>query len=90
MKTYETFNKSGFSRFINTPAGRAVRFAAGTGFLLAGLANLKKTGGLVSVLWSLLPLSAGVFDLCYFSGILGGPLSGRKIREMQVPAESIS
>ena len=75
MKTYETFNKSGFSKFINTPAGRAIRFAAGTGFLMAGLANRKKKGGLVSVLWSFLPLSAGLFDVCYFSGILGGPLS---------------
>lgn len=89
MKTHETFNKSGFSRILNTPAGRTIRVAAGIGFLVAGLIKLKKTGGVVSVLWSLLPLSAGALDLCYISGVLGGPLSGKKIREMQVSAESI-
>jgi hypothetical protein len=28
-------------------------------------------------------LSAGAFDICYVSAVLGGPLSGAKIRNMQ-------
>ena len=39
--------------------------------------------GVISMLWSILPLSAGAFDVCYVSGLLGGPLSGAKIRETQ-------
>jgi hypothetical protein len=30
--------------------------------------------------WSALPLSAGALDLCYISAVLGGPISGAKIR----------
>ncbi len=31
--------------------------------------------------WGVLPLSAGAFDLCYISAVLGGPLSGARIRD---------
>jgi hypothetical protein len=32
------------------------------------------------MVWSIFPLSAGAFDLCFVSALLGGPLSGAKIR----------
>ena len=38
---------------------------------------------MISMVWSLLPLSAGAFDICYVSAALGGPLSGTKIRSQQ-------
>lgn len=81
MSTAETFNQSGFSRFINSPAGRAFRVVAGIGFLVVGSLYRHHPLGVVSILWSLLPLSAGAFDLCFVSALLGGPLSGAKIRE---------
>lgn len=84
MALYESFNKSGFSKFINSPTGRVIRFTAGIGFLMGGILKSKKTSGVISILWSLLPISAAVFDVCYISGALGGPLAGKKIREMQV------
>jgi hypothetical protein len=34
----------------------------------------------LSMVWSVFPLSAGVLDICYISALLGGPLSGAKIR----------
>lgn len=45
----EVFNRSGLSRFLNSPAGRIFRLV----------------------------------DICYISALLGGPLSGAKIREKQ-------
>ena len=80
MSTAEAFNRSGFARFINSSAGRVFRLVVGTGFLVVGYLYRDQTLGVISMVFSILPLSAGVFDLCYVSAILGGPLSGEKIR----------
>jgi len=79
-KLDEAFNRSAFSRFINSPAGRIFRLAAGLGFLVVGYVFRSHTLGVVSMVWSVFPLSAGAFDLCYFSALLGGPIAGAKIR----------
>lgn len=77
----EGFNRSGFSRFLNGRAGRIFRLAAGTGFLAVGIIYRDNALGVVSIVWSILPLTAGAFDICYVSAVLGGPLSGAKIRD---------
>jgi hypothetical protein len=79
-KSEEAFNRSGFSRFLNSPAGRIFRLVAGTGFLVVGYIYRSHTLGVLSMVWSVLPLSAGALDICYVSALLGGPLSGAKIR----------
>ena len=83
MSTAEAFNQSWFARFINSSAGRVFRLIVGAGFLVVGYLFRDQTLGVISMVFSVLPLSAGVFDLCYVSTILGGPLSGAKIRELQ-------
>ena len=83
MKSYEAFNRSSLSRFLNTPAGRIFRVVLGTAFIVAGLIFRYHTLGIVSIAWGLLPLSAGAFDVCWVSAALGGPLRGEKIREIQ-------
>lgn len=83
MNIAERFNQSGLSRFINSSAGRLFRVIAGIGFLAAGYLFREHTLGIISMLWSVVPMSAGVFDICYISAILGGPISGKKIREEQ-------
>ena len=80
MSMHEAFNRSGFSRFINSPAGRVFRVVAGAGFLSVGYKFRSHALGAVSMAWSVLPLSAGACDLCFISALLGGPLSGVKIR----------
>jgi hypothetical protein len=80
MKRHEAFNQSGFSKFLNSPAGRIFRLAAGTGFLVAGYLYRNHTLGVISMAWGVLPFSAGALDVCYISALLGGPLSGAKIR----------
>ena len=76
----EGFNQSGFSRFLNSPAGRIFRLVAGAGFLAVGYVYRHDAIGVLSMVWSVLPLTAGAFDICYISAVLGGPLSGAKIR----------
>ena len=56
------FNGSGFSRFLNSATGRVFRIVAGIGFLILGLVFRDHLLGVVSLVWSILPLSAGAFD----------------------------
>jgi hypothetical protein len=79
-KSEEGFNRSGLSRFLNSPAGRIFRLVAGAGFLVVGYAFRAHALGVASMVWSVFPLSAGALDICYISALLGGPLSGAKIR----------
>ena len=80
MTLHEEFNQSRLSRFINSVAGRAFRLTAGATFLIAGYFFRAHLLGVLSMLWSILPLTAGGFDLCYISAVLGGPLSGKASR----------
>ena len=79
-KFAKVFNRSSFSRFLNSPAGRTFRIVAGAAFLVVGYIYRDNTLGVLSMVWGLFPLSAGAFDICYISVVLGGPLSGKKIR----------
>ena len=79
-KFEEFFNRSLFSRFLNSPAGRIFRLVAGAGFLIVGYVYRHHALGVLSMAWSVLPLSAGAFDICYISAVPGGPLSGARIR----------
>jgi hypothetical protein len=81
MRLHDAFNRSAFSRFINSSAGRAFRLAAGAVFLVAGFIFRAHFLGVLSMFWSIFPLTAGAFDVCYISAVLGGPVSGKVIRE---------
>lgn len=80
----EGFNRSGFARFINSPSGRIFRIVAGVGFLALGVAAVSSGQliGVLSLAWGVLPLSAGLLDICYISAALGGPISGKQIRSV--------
>ncbi len=80
MSWNESFNRSGFSKFLNSPAGRVFRLVAGAGFLVVGYVYRSHTLGVFSMAWGALAMIAGGFDICFFSAVLGGPLSGPKIR----------
>jgi hypothetical protein len=83
MRLHEAFNRSAFSQFINSTQGRVFRLIAGLGFIGLGLAYRNHALGLAAMGWSVLPLTAGGFDVCYISAALGGPLSGEKIRRLR-------
>jgi hypothetical protein len=83
MTKYESFNQAGFSKFLNSLPGRILRLVLGIGFLVVGYMYRDHALGVISMVWGVLPLSAGAFDICYVSAALGGPLSGQKIRGTQ-------
>lgn len=89
MKKHEIFNKSDFSKFINNPKGRLLRFTNGLGFFSIGFAKRHTTAGKISMLFGLIPLSAAILDICYISGLLGGPFSGKKIRSLQTEPATV-
>jgi hypothetical protein len=74
------FAQSRFSHLINSSGGRIFRLVAGAIFLGVGFVYRDHAAGVAAMGWSVLPLSAGALDLCYISALLGGPVSGAKIR----------
>lgn len=76
----EAFNRSALSRFLNSPAGRIFRLVAGTGFIVIGYVFRGHALGVLSIVWGALAFCAGALDICFISALLGGPLSGAKIR----------
>jgi hypothetical protein len=79
MSLAESFARSGFAQFINSPAGRLARIVAGIGLVAWGYMQHGSTTGLVLMVVGLVPLAAGVFDWCLISALLGGPLSGARM-----------
>ncbi len=92
MTAADRFNSTGFSLWINSHRGRVFRLVAGLAWLAFALAFRDHWWGVAAGVWSVLPLSAGVFDVCWVSAALGGPLAGRSIRAAQgrpTPADRI-
>jgi hypothetical protein len=83
MKTADKFNQSAFSHWINSRSGRMFRLTAGICFLAVGVLFRDNPLGIAAIVWSFFPLTAGAFDVCYISAVLGGPFSGSKIRAQQ-------
>ncbi|EBF6878337.1 hypothetical protein ACL83_24765, partial [Salmonella enterica subsp. enterica serovar Saintpaul] len=61
------FNATAFSRWLNGNRGRLFRIGAGGAWLALGLATADHWWGVAALLWSFLPLSAGLFDVCWVS-----------------------
>lgn len=75
----ESFGRSRFARFINSPAGRLARLVAGVGLITWGYTQRGTGAGLALMAVGLVPLTAGTFNLCLISALLGGPVSGARI-----------
>jgi hypothetical protein len=69
-----------FVKFMASPTGRIVRIVAGIVLVLLGLFGIPGVGGIVVAIIGLVPLLAGVFDVCVFAPLFGAPMSGPKIR----------
>ena len=88
MSWHERFNRSPFSRFLNSSSGRGFRVAAGVAFLVVGYLYRTHPLGVLSMLWSIFPLTAGGLDVCYISAVLGGPFFGATIRDKYTSGRS--
>jgi len=76
MSIAESFGKSGFAKFINSLAGRIARLVVGLVLIVLGYTS----SNTLLIIIGFVPLVAGAFDLCLISALLGGPISGKKIR----------
>jgi hypothetical protein len=68
----------GFVRFMSSGTGRTVRVIAG--IALFGVGAWFGGGWWLLAAVGLVPLSAGILDVCLFAPLFGQPFSGRTIR----------
>lgn len=67
-----------FTNFMASTAGRALRIVAGAVLIVIGLVS-GGAGWILAVI-GLVPLLAGVFDVCLFGPLLGQAFKGSDIR----------
>jgi hypothetical protein len=74
------FTQSPLAQFLASMSGRVIR--SGVGLVLIGLGLFLVQGLLGWIIASigLIPLAAGLFDVCLLVALFGGPLSGAAIR----------
>ena len=68
----------GFSKFMASTAGRAVRVVAGVALIVVG--GLLGGGWWALAVVGLVPLAAGALDICLFNVLVGQPLRGAAVR----------
>ncbi len=73
-----------FASFMSSAAGRILRMLVGLGLIGLGVflivtASTIPVGILLAVV-GLLPLVAGLVDVCIFAPLFGAPFSGAKVR----------
>ena len=71
-----------FVRFMQTPAGRIARIVAGVALIAGGFVGVGGVAGYAIAAVGLIPLGAGVFDMCLLAPFFKVPFSGAKIREL--------
>ena len=80
MSLVDSIVQSGFARFVATPSGRLGRVLVGMALMAWGYMGRDSTTGIVFLLFGLVPLATGAFDLCVITALLGGPMHGAEIR----------
>ena len=70
----------GFAKFMSSGLGRGLRIVAGIVLIAVGLTVVGGTGGTVLAVVGLVPLLAGVLDVCLFAPLFGAPLKGVDVR----------
>jgi hypothetical protein len=64
----------------SNPVGRGVRIVAGIVLIVVGLLVIGGTAGIIVAVIGLVPLLAGIFDVCVFAPLFGLSFFGPKIR----------
>ena len=68
-----------FARFMSSLYGRILRIVAGAVLVVVGLAAVHGVGGILLAFVGLVPLVAGIMNVCVFSPLFGGPFSAKAI-----------
>ena len=66
--------------FMASMTGRVTRVVVGVGLVVLGVLVIEGAGGYILAAVGLVPLLAGLFDVCVFSKLFGGPFKGSEIR----------
>ena len=69
-----------FVKFMASGTWRILRVVTGIALIGVGLMLVGGTTGYVIAAVGLIPLLAGLLDVCLFARLFGQPLSGRAIR----------
>ena len=67
-------------KIMASTTGRIVRISAGGALIVWGLLGLTGTLGIVVAVIGLVPLLAGLFDVCVFAPLFRNPFKGSEIR----------
>jgi hypothetical protein len=70
----------GLFSFLASGAGRVTRAVAGLALIVIGLALIHGVVGWIVAIIGLVPLAAGIFDVCVFAPLFGMPFVGPKLR----------
>ncbi len=70
-----------FFKFIASPAGRLTRVIAGIALIAWGYLGLTGTTGIIVIVIGLVPLLAGLFDVCVFAPLFRLPFGGVQLRK---------
>ncbi len=70
----------GLVKFMASMNGRIARIVVGLVLILLGLFATTGTTQIILVIVGLIPLAAGIFDVCLFAALAGMPLKGSDIR----------
>jgi hypothetical protein len=69
----------GFARFMSSTAGRIIRIVAGIALIVVGLFVMGNVLGTVLAVVGLVPLLAGIANVCVFAPLFGGPFLAKDI-----------
>ena len=70
----------GFARFMSSLAGRLLRIVAGIALIIIGLTVVTGTAGVILAIVGLVPLIAGIVNVCVFAPLFGGPFFAKDIK----------
>lgn len=69
-----------FAKMMASPLGRLIRIVAGIALIVIGLVSVQGVGGIVLAVIGVLPILAGVFNVCLVAPLIGAPFSGKATR----------
>lgn len=72
-----------FASFMAGPLGRLLRILAGLALIAWGWSMRATTGGIVLMIVGLVPLLAGILNVCLIAALIGAPFRGRDAKAMR-------
>ena len=70
-----------FAVFMASGTGRLLRIVAGVAIIAWGWSRHEQTVGLILMVVGLVPLLAGVFNVCLLAPIIGAPFAGKDAQD---------